>query len=583
MWLLIALLCAAAACAASALWAPALLWHRRALARATVRGRMAASIVEVLALAIEARDRTSERHIHRMRVYAAGVGRRLGMSPNEVEELEYAALLHDIGKLVVPDSILSKPSGLSNEEFQMMSTHARIGAELLETIGMPASMAAMVRHHHERYDGTGYPDGLIGMEIPLGARILAAVDTFEATTAERPHRRGMPMDEAVSHLQQHAGTLFDPRVVDALLAQHGELEREALAEEEGVEPRGLSSLQMVLDRITSSHLEIYSLSEIGHAMGRTLDLDTCFHLMTGRLRRLTHFSACAVFLLDEPAGVLRVRYATGAGAAALRNMEIPLGQRLAGVAAVQGLADHPELSSRLAVPLMLDERVVGVIALYDAPGAEYTPREELLLELSARQMGRALRAGLLAEQGSSHTLTDSLTGLPNSRYIRFVFTQEASRARAYGVPLTLLVLDVDNFHEVNRDFGHHAGDRILAGLSRVIRSQMRLLDTCARDAGDRFVAIMPGLSNADAQETIARIQEAAVQHDPEVPPGRSLRLALSIGCATMPTDGEEFAALLACAQAGLEQQRARRRGDAGNVVSFETMARRGHRGSPGRT
>src|SRR5262245_36635169 len=229
MWPLIALLCGAAALATSALWAPPLIWHRRSLARATARSRMAASIVEALALAIEARDRTSERHIHRMRVYAGGIGRRLGMSPSEIEELEYAALLHDIGKLVVPDSILSKPSGLSNEEFQMMSTHARIGAEILETIGMPVSMAAMVRHHHERYDGTGYPDGLIGMEIPLGARILAAVDTFEATTSERPYRRGLPMDEALSHLKQQSGTLFDPRVVAALLAHHADLEREAMA------------------------------------------------------------------------------------------------------------------------------------------------------------------------------------------------------------------------------------------------------------------------------------------------------------------------------------------------------------------
>jgi len=613
MWLLIALLCGASAFAASALWVPVLLWQRRALARATSRSRMAASIVEALALAIEARDRTSERHIRRMRVYASGIGRRLGMSPAELEELEYAALLHDIGKLVVPDSVLSKPSTLSHEEFRMMSTHARIGAEILETIGMPASMAAMVRHHHERYDGTGYPDGLIGMEIPLGARILAAVDTFEATTSERPHRRGMPVQDAVAHLTRSSGTLFDPRVVGALLEQHADLEK-AAAEEERLLPRGsspgaprdgdspracVSPLQMVLDRISSSHLEIYSLNEVGQAMGRTLDLDVCLALMTGRLQRLTHYAACAVFLLDEHESLLRVRFAMGAGAAELRGLAIPVGHRTSGLACVQrhavsssgapgqsgdtgrrdlelldGDAETAGLTSELAVPLLLDDRVVGVIALYDGPEADYSPREELLVELSARQMSRALRAGLMAERASSHALTDSLTGLPNSRYIRFVFTQEASRARAYGVPLTLLVIDVDDFHEVNRDFGHHAGDRILAGISRLIRAQMRLLDTCARDSGDRFVAIMPGLSEADAQEAISRIEKAAAEYDPELPPGRTLRLALSIGCATMPADGEEFEALLAGAQRALEQQRARRRGEVVNVVSFQSMAMR---------
>src|SRR5262249_19497214 len=175
--------------------------------------------------------------------------------------------------------------------------------EILESTSLSAHVARMVRHHHERYDGSGYPDGLLGMEIPLGARILAAVDTFEALTSQRPHRQGLPPAQAASYLAKQSGVLFDPRVTEIIVEHHEEIERLVAAEESArVVPADRASLgkakvrrplQMVLDRIASSHMEIYSLHEISQALGQTLSLDESCRLIAGKVERLIHYSSCA--------------------------------------------------------------------------------------------------------------------------------------------------------------------------------------------------------------------------------------------------------------------------------------------------
>lgn len=578
--------------------------ERRRIQAADRRAGTGLALVESIALAIEAKDRTSERHLRRMRVYSLGVGRRLGLPTDELEDLEYAALLHDIGKLVVPESILSKPAGLTTEEFQVMSSHAKVGAEILETTSLSSRVAAMVRHHHERYDGSGYPGHLVGMEIPLGARILAAADTFEALTSERPYRRGLPVRDAVSYLERHAGTLFDPRVVRVLVEHHAEFEELVRAEEKetaraGDEARSRRSrlpgaetqkinqpLQMVLDRIASSHMEVYSLHEISQVLGKSLNLEESFALIAAKIQHLIHFSSCVIYVLDPDKQVLRPRFAVGAGASKILEITIPLGQRLSGWAALQRrpvsgvaprsphgpdgsrsdleeIADHPDIASlhsSLVAPLQVDDALVGVVALYDVAESEYSPQEERLLALIARQVSGAIRTGLLFEQTQEHALTDSLTGLPNSRYMFIAFEQEATKAREEGTPLTLMLMDIDNFREINDDFGHHAGDRFLMGMAKAIRSQLRVCDTCIRYAGDEFVALVPGLAGDEVEQVVERMKEAAHDYCMEARPGRPVRMSLSIGYATLPADGEDFESLIAAATARVEERKGRRRG-----------------------
>ena len=166
--------------------------------------------IEALALAIDAKDQTSQSHIRRVQLYATAVARALGMTENEIQGVKTAALLHDIGKLAVPEHILSKPGPLTPEEFQKIRAHPKVGADIVSSVPFPYPVAPLILSHHERWDGKGYPAGLKGEEIPLGARILSVVDYFDALMAERPYHKAMSFEAAIGLLQQEAGKGLDP-------------------------------------------------------------------------------------------------------------------------------------------------------------------------------------------------------------------------------------------------------------------------------------------------------------------------------------------------------------------------------------
>ena len=172
--------------------------------------------IEALALAIEAKDHTTHEHLQRVRVYAIEVAKELGVNGPELEALHAAALLHDIGKLAVPEHIISKPGRLTPEEFEKMKIHTLVGAEILERVRFPYPVVPIVRAHHEKWDGSGYPMGLKGAEIPIGARILSAVDYLDALASDRQYRRALPLREVMQKLAAESGKSFDPKVVDVL-------------------------------------------------------------------------------------------------------------------------------------------------------------------------------------------------------------------------------------------------------------------------------------------------------------------------------------------------------------------------------
>jgi len=183
--------------------------------------------IEALALAIDAKDQTTHDHLQRVQVYALELGKDLGLQKDELEALRAAALLHDIGKLAVPEHIISKPGRLTAEEFEKMKIHPIVGAEILERVQFPYPVVPMVRAHHEKWDGTGYPYSLSGEQIPMGARILSVVDCLDALASDRQYRRALPLDEAMRVVQSESGKAFDPRVVELLTRRYVELERKA--------------------------------------------------------------------------------------------------------------------------------------------------------------------------------------------------------------------------------------------------------------------------------------------------------------------------------------------------------------------
>ena len=185
--------------------------------------------IEALALAIEAKDQTTHAHLQRVRIYAIEVAKELGMKGAELEALHAAALLHDIGKLAVPEHIISKPGRLTPEEFEKMKIHTVVGAEILERVRFPYPVVPIVRAHHEKWDGSGYPYGLKGSEIPVGARILSAVDYLDALASDRQYRRAMPLDEVMQRIAEESGKSFDPKVVEVLKRRYRSLENLARA------------------------------------------------------------------------------------------------------------------------------------------------------------------------------------------------------------------------------------------------------------------------------------------------------------------------------------------------------------------
>src|SRR6204780_3938386 len=181
--------------------------------------------IQTLALAIDAKDDTTAAHLRRVQIYASEIGNELKLSTNEMLALEAAALLHDVGKLAVPEYIISKPGKLTEEEFEKMKVHPVVGAEILERVKFPYPVVPIVKAHHEKWNGTGYPFGLKGQDIPIGARILSAVDYFDALASDREYRCALPLDEAMKLIEAESGTGLDPEVVKALSRCYRELEQ----------------------------------------------------------------------------------------------------------------------------------------------------------------------------------------------------------------------------------------------------------------------------------------------------------------------------------------------------------------------
>src|SRR5688500_8796004 len=441
--------------------------------------------IEALALAIDAKDQTSQLHIRRVQLYAAALARGLGMSENEIQGVKTAALLHDIGKLAVPEHILSKPGPLTPEEFQKIRAHPKVGADIVSSVPFPYPVAPLILSHHERWDGKGYPAGLKGEEIPLGARILSVVDYFDALMAERPYHKAMSSDAAIGLLQQEAGKGLDPQVVTLFNELLPSLQAEALqldqnlrrpaAEEQGAQGQpatGLapeSSKKNVFEDIALAHREIYALYEIAQAMGTSLGVSDTMALISAKLTNLVPFACAALFLYDEETESLRCRFATGTDADVIQQIAVRTGEGLTGWVArnrrplvnarpsaefeAAGLAKATTLQSALVAPLVFSDRFIGTLAVYSTQGDFYTDDHRRLLDRVSEQASAVIHNSIVFEQTQEDSLTDPLTGLPNTRFMFMHLTRELARAERLKAEVALLVMDLDNFKEINDNHG----------------------------------------------------------------------------------------------------------------------------------
>ncbi|HEX4348221.1 MAG TPA: HD domain-containing phosphohydrolase [Vicinamibacterales bacterium] len=565
--------------------------------------------IEALALAIDAKDQTAQSHIRRVQVYAAGIAGSLGMPETEIQGVKTAALLHDIGKLAVPEHILSKPGPLTQEEFQKIRIHPQVGAEIISGVPFPYPVAPLILSHHERWDGKGYPVGLKGEEIPLGARILSVVDYFDALMSERPYHKAMSFEAAIGLLRQESGKALDPHVVQTFIEMYPTLAAEAEATQEparkltrvashapaaqpavGLVSDTPSARSNVFEDIALAHREIYALYEIAQAMGSSLGVSDTMALISSKLSNIVPFSCCALFLYAEESETLRCRFATGVEADVVQQMTIKSGHGLTGWVArnrrplvnarpsadfeAGGMAINTTLQSALVCPLVFNERFIGTIAVYHTSSSVYTDDHRRLLDRISEQAAAVIYNSIVFEQTQEDSLTDPLTTLPNTRFMFMHLTRELARANRLKSEVSLLVMDLDSFKEINDTYGHHIGDRALREVSAVLRNAIRPYDICVRYAGDEFIVVLSGCGGEEAERKRVELQKAVDVLHFEPRPGKVLPLAISIGAAVFPHDGDSYEMLLATADSRMYRDKTRRKRQlAGLPVHDEHPAR----------
>lgn len=548
--------------------------------------------IEALALAIDAKDQTAQSHIRRVQCYAAGLASALGMTPNEIQGVKTAALLHDIGKLAVPEHILSKPGPLTKEEFQKIRIHPQVGAEIISGVPFPYPVAPLILSHHERWDGKGYPVGLHGEEIPLGARILTAVDYFDALMSERPYHRAMSPEGAIDLLRQESGKALDPTVVNTFIELYPQLSAEVGQSQEP--PRKLTRVPSmdstaqpsaglaehqgprsnVFQDIALAHREIYALYEIAQALGSSLGIQDTMALISSKLSNIVPFSCCALYLHQED-DTLGCRFATGVDAAAILNFTMPSGQGLAGWVArnqrplvngrpsadfeAAGCGQRTELQSALVCPLMFSDRFIGALAVYHTSETVYSDDHRRLLDRISEQAGAVIYNSMLFERTQEDSLTDSLTGLPNTRFMFMHLTRELARAGRLRSEISMLVMDLDSFKAINDTYGHQVGDRALREVASVLRAGIRPYDICVRYAGDEFIVVLSGCGGEEADHKRLELQEAVDAIDFEPVPGTKLPIRISIGAAIFPHDGDNYETLLATADSRMYRDKTQRK------------------------
>ena len=529
--------------------------------------------IEALALAIEAKDQTTHDHLQRVRIYALEVAKELQVNPEEREALQAAALLHDIGKLAIPEHIISKPGRLTPEEFEKMKIHPVVGAEILERVRFPYPVVPIVRAHHEKWDGSGYPLGLKGTQIPIGARILAAVDFLDALASDRQYRRALPLEEAMSRLEEESGKSFDPKVVQVLERRYAELEQlvrdrieslglqklsTAVKVERGVEPAaGFAaskpaqfSDRSFLSSIAAARQEAQTLFELSQDLGASLSLGETLSVFSVKLRALVPYDAIAIYVRHGEE--LVPEYVNGDNFRLFASLRIPIGQGLSGWVAqnlkpilngnpsvepgyLNDASKYSTLSAALAVPLEGLQGVVGVVALYHADKDFFTSDHLRILLAVSSKMALAIENALKYEQAENSATTDYLTGLPNARSLFLQLDRELARCKRDNTSLTVMVSDMDGFKQINDRFGHLEGNRVLRLFAHSLKETSREYDYVARMGGDEFVVIAPGLTPEASARKAEQMRELVHQVGIEVC-GEDI-LSLSVGKSVYPEDG----------------------------------------------
>lgn len=549
--------------------------------------------IKSLALAIDAKDQYTHQHIIRVQRYGVAIAQEVGLSGDELDAVDTGALLHDIGKLGVPEYILLKPGKLTEEEFDMVKKHPEIGAAILDPVTFPWPVIPVVKHHHEKWDGTGYPDGLRGEEIPFTARVLALADVYDALTSSRSYRGAWSHEKAIQTIRDGAGTHFDPDLVEPACKAIDRVVREMGAEGCGPltnvpsEPTKLSepAAQAARD-ISKVSTEFWALYEVAQTLSTRLGLQETVEILATKLKLIFPGSTCLFMFLNEAGSRLEAQACVGPLKAVFDGAQstTPNGLSMGCLSRasshfgrydpsdlrteVEVLPNTSEPHSSLIVPIFHQDEPVGTINLYHEDPEVFGDYEAHLLETIAKRAGMALFNGILNDRSHGQSMTDPLTGLHNVKKLAESISDLVAEAGETKTTFALVNLGLDSFKSINDNFGHHKGDQILRAVAGVIRGSIPASALLARRGGDEFVVVLTGSGPDEARAAAERIVVAVQNFDPELVHDRfgALRLQISYGVSVFPEDGMDCTGLMSSVDADMAARKSERR--LGNLVAF---------------
>jgi diguanylate cyclase (GGDEF)-like protein/putative nucleotidyltransferase with HDIG domain len=544
--------------------------------------------VEALATAVDAKDRYTHGHIRRVQAYGVALGKQMGITDEkEVMAMRSGALLHDIGKIAIPEYILNKPTVLTESEYEKMKIHPAVGALMLKGIDFPFPVEPLVKSHHERWDGKGYPEGLEGEKIPLSARILSLVDCYDALTTNRPYRSPMGREEVIEFFKRESGRAYDPAVVATFVEHIDEIEAEGKkievpaldiwgveAEQHTENVRPLEKVQPTLsyskamDVSQEVQVELYSIFEFVRS-AHSLQSRDILTFVGMKLERLIPFDAAVFYLLDPEKDVVRPAHRIGPAAGSISaDVSLPLYHKLSGWVAANNQAlsnlppfpdfinfpePKPNFETSAIAPMNDHGNIVGTLALYRQDKAKFSDQEFRHLEIIAGQTAVALQRSLARD--GQESLFDELTGLPNGYQMYLMFDQVAVDAQRYEYPLALLAYQIEGLQNIKRRYGHLSSNEMLRFLANHLKTQVRDSDILVRYSEDQFLSLHPKMDRSKAEAFKSRIQDELDRQKISVRHGIDITPRVAVGLTQCPEEGTRLEDLLAVAEWRLSDDR----------------------------
>jgi diguanylate cyclase (GGDEF)-like protein/putative nucleotidyltransferase with HDIG domain len=535
--------------------------------------------IKSLALAIDAKDQYTHQHIIRVQRYSVAIAKQMDFDEEQVQLVETSALLHDVGKIGVPEYILLKPGRLTDDEFAKVKQHPEIGAAILEPVDFPREIIDGVKYHHEKWDGTGYPDGLKGEEIPLFGRILAVADVYDALTSNRSYRKAWTHEKAKALIEDSKDKHFDGKIAETFLQVIDgvvlEMEKEGTGPLVPILDNAPATTPTIVRDLQRASSELWALYEVAQAISPHLDLEETLLLLSRKMENIIT-GTTSLFLLWEgdDKKQLVVKSASGLNAGLLKQAITPLQNSISirtartsviyqGAFDIDDLVLMPnaseawvELRSVLILPIVHEAETLGTVNFYHTEANAFQDSDISLLTMLVSKIGQALYNGIVHERlhHSTESSVDTLTGLPNGKQL---ITHLHTRCQETAKPFTLLCVDIDNFKAINDVFGHSAGDQMLQKTSVLLQTILNDKGQVVRSGGNEFLLFLEIDSPEEVGEFVGKLQRTIARFDTGLthPDMGTLRLPVSMGIAHFPDDGTIPNALRSCASTRMNQQK----------------------------